>query len=239
VIPVYGPIFPRANLFTEISGATSIDMLTAAFREARADKDVAAIVLDIDSPGGAVTGVSEFAAMVRASTKPVIAYASGMMASAAYWIGSAAHSIAVADTSWVGSIGVASMYYVDDDDGVIEVVSTQSPLKRPDIRSDEGRAIAQRHVDELADVFISAVATYRGVTSEFVTANFGRGDVLIGGAAQRMGMVDAVATFENLVREMRNEYTVTPVAKALPPLAQLVATHGYNRAAAVYASVAK
>lgn len=239
VLPIHGPIFPRANLFTEISGATSIDMLTAAFREARADKDIAAIVLDIDSPGGAVTGVSEFAAMVRASTKPVIAYASGMMASAAYWIGSAAHSIAVTDTALVGSIGVASMYYVDDDESVVEVVSSQSPLKRTDVRSDEGRAIAQRHVDELADVFIDAVAAYRGVTPQFVKEHFGRGDVLIGGTAHSFGMVDAVATFENLLREMRNEYTVTPVAKALPPLAQLVSTHGYDRAAAMYASLAK
>lgn len=234
VLPIHGPIFPRANLFTEISGATSIDRLTAAFREARADKDIAGIVLDIDSPGGAVTGVSEFAAMVRASSKPVVAYAGGMMASAAYWIGSAAHSIAVADTSWSGSIGVASMYYIDDDASVVEVVSTQSPLKRKDVRTDEGRAIAQRHVDELADVFIGAVAQYRGLTPQFVREQFGKGDVLIGHAAERIGMVDSVSTFEDMIRGARN--TVTSAEKEpLPPFATLIHAHGYDRAAAMVA----
>lgn len=215
VLPIHGPIFPRANIFTEISGATSIDRLTAAFREARADKDVSAIALDIDSPGGAVTGVSEFAALVRASSKPVVAFASGMMASAAYWIGSAAHRVAASDTSWTGSIGVASMYYVDDDESVIEVVSSQSPLKRTDVRTDEGRAIAQRHVDELAEVFLNAVAGYRGVSRDFVATGFGRGDVFIGHSAARIGMVDTVTTFESLVREMRDEYSA-PATDAAP-----------------------
>lgn len=211
VIPIHGPIFPRSNLFTAISGATSLDLLSAAFRQARADRDIGAIVLDVDSPGGSVTGVSEFAAMVRASKKPVVAFASGMMASAAYWIGSAAHRVAAVDTSWTGSVGAAAMYVIDDDASVVEVVSSQSPLKRTDPRTPEGLAIAQRQVDDLAEVFIDAVAKYRGVSGDFVTANFGRGDVLIGRAAERVGMVDAVGTFEQLLRGMRDAY---PVATA-------------------------
>jgi ClpP class serine protease len=53
VIPIYGAIIPKATLFSEMSGGTSVDSLQADFRDALGDdSDVKAIVLDIDSPGG-------------------------------------------------------------------------------------------------------------------------------------------------------------------------------------------
>ncbi len=52
VIPVLGPIFPHAQAFNYVSGATSIDALTRDLRWALADRDVDHIILNIDSPGG-------------------------------------------------------------------------------------------------------------------------------------------------------------------------------------------
>src|SRR5690625_78334 len=60
-IPVVGPIFRRASLFTRVSGATSIEQLALDFQEALTDPQVRAILLNVDSPGGEVNGVSEFA----------------------------------------------------------------------------------------------------------------------------------------------------------------------------------
>ncbi len=75
VIPISGPIFRYANLFTDISGATSVEVLAQDFRAALENKDVSTIVLNIDSPGGQVTGVNEMAQMIfeARETKPVIA----------------------------------------------------------------------------------------------------------------------------------------------------------------------
>jgi len=170
VIPVCGPIFRRANMMSEVSGATSIQVLAQDFNAALAGDDVKAIVLEIDSPGGEVTGVSEFSEMVYAArgTKPIVAYVGGDGCSAAYWIASACEHIVVADTAIVGSIGVVRAVPNPSASSAssIEIVSSQSPNKRPDVKTSKGRAVFQAEVDALADVFVNTVARNRGVTSK-------------------------------------------------------------------------
>lgn len=202
VIPVTGPIFPRANLFTEMSGASSIQMLALDLEGALANPRVHSIVLNIDSPGGMLSGVSEFAAMVRGARKPVIAYVGNLAASAGYWIAAAASKIWINNTAQLGSIGVVSSVWIDEDEDLVEIVSSQSPGKRTDVRTDEGRAQIQRDTDELADVFIDTVADYRKVTREKVISDFGRGGVLIGRTAIKAGMADRLGSLESLIAEL-------------------------------------
>ncbi|MCC3862680.1 S49 family peptidase, partial [Emcibacteraceae bacterium Y4] len=90
--------------------------------------------------------------------KPVIAYASGDAASGAYWIAAAADEIVVSKTSALGSIGVVGVYQGGKDTDTVEVVSSQSPFKRLDPGSDEGRARLQKRIDAMAGVFVDAVA---------------------------------------------------------------------------------
>ena len=61
VVPIFGPIFPRANMMTEMSGATSADMLKRDISLSLANPSVHAIMMLVDSPGGAVSGVSAVA----------------------------------------------------------------------------------------------------------------------------------------------------------------------------------
>jgi len=201
IVPVRGPIFRYANLFTQMSGATSIEMLATDFGAAVNNAAIKGIVLEIDSPGGMVAGVSEFAEQVRAATKikPVVAYVSNTGASAAYWIATAAAEIVARDTAALGSIGVVMRMYREGDDGTIKFVSAQSPRKhaRPD--SEAGQALYQREVDALADVFVGAVADYRGVSSETVLAEFGQGSTLLGAAAVAAGMADRLGSLESII----------------------------------------
>lgn len=202
VVPVMGPIFRYANLFAEVSGATSLEMLALDFTRAVDDPTVSAIVLEIDSPGGQATGIAEFAGMVRASAKPVTAYVGGIGASAAYWIAAAAHQVVVSTTAELGSVGaVLAVPKGRAQKGVevAEFVSSQSPAKRPDPDSDAGRAELQSRVDDLASVFIADVARYRGTTEEAVMANFGRGGVRIGEKAVKAGMADRLGTLESVI----------------------------------------
>ena len=140
IIPVTGPLFRYANIFTSISGATSYELIAKDFRSALDNAKIHTVILDIDSPGGEVNGVSELASMIYEARgqKPIIAYASGDAASGAYWIASAADEIVSSETSALGSIGVVGMYRKADDDKAIEIVSSQSPHKRLDPASDEG-----------------------------------------------------------------------------------------------------
>jgi ClpP class serine protease len=204
VVSITGPIFRYANLFTAISGATSIEQTALDFRTALEDPTVRGIVLAIDSPGGAVAGISDFAQHVRAASarKPVVAFVDGMAASAAYWIAAAASWVVTSNTGTLGSIGVVAGVRLNDDEKLVEIVSSQSPNKRPDVRTDAGRAQIQQHVDELAQVFIESVARYRDVSPAHVLQEFGQGGVKLGRSAVTADMADQVSTLEQLLADM-------------------------------------
>ncbi|MBN8887580.1 MAG: S49 family peptidase [Rudaea sp.] len=107
VVPIAGPIMRYSNIFTEISGATSTQVLATDIRTALDDPTVTGIVLNIDSPGGDARGINEMSDVIHSArgTKPIVAYAGGTMASTAYWIGSAADTVVADDTALLGSIG--------------------------------------------------------------------------------------------------------------------------------------
>lgn len=206
IIPVAGPLFRYANLFTMISGASSYELIARDFTAALENPNIKGIILDIDSPGGEVNGVSELSNMVYAARgkKPVVAYASGDAASGAYWIASAADEIVVSETSALGSIGVVGMYQGKSGKSAetVEIVSSQSPHKRLDPTSDEGRNRLQTRIDSMADVFIGTIARNRDVSAEDVQSHYGGGDVMIGAKAVSAGLADRIGSLEGLIAEL-------------------------------------
>lgn len=212
ILPVIGPIFPRANLMT-LSGGSSVQSLAYDFNLALEHKDVKAIILNIDSPGGEVTGIAEFANMIHSAQekKTIISYIYGMGASAAYWIASAGSEIVISGTGEAGSIGVVAAYTsrknertkkgIDD----YEIVSSQSPNKRPDPSTEAGRAQIQTIVDNLADVFIASVAHNRGVEFADVLEEYGQGGMFVGQSAIDNGLADRIGNLEGLIKELQAE----------------------------------
>lgn len=207
VIPVTGPLFRYANIFTAISGATSYEILAQDFTVALDNPDITAIILNIDSPGGEVNGCAELANMIFAARgkKPIIAYASGDAASGAYWIASAADSVVASETSGLGSIGVVAVYRGAKPDKTapttIEIVSSQSPFKRLNPETDEGRAKLQTRIDAMAEVFVNTLARNRGIETSQVLEQFGGGDILIGAHAVNAGLADRIGSLEKLIAE--------------------------------------
>lgn len=210
VIPVTGPIFRYANLFTEISGATSTGVLARDIQTALDNPYIRGIVLEMNSPGGEATGINELAKQIRAGSKHkrIVAYGGGAVASGAYWLAAACSEIVVDESAMLGSIGVV-MSYLDtrkrdekSDVRAVDIVSSQSPDKRIDPNTDEGRSKVQAVVDAMADVFVSAVADFRKTTPDNVLAEFGRGGVLIGKAAVKAGMADRTGSLETVIAEL-------------------------------------
>ena len=208
ILDVSGPLFSRANIFTRLFGASSYDILRRDLQAALDDPTAKSIVMRFDTPGGTVADVDELAKAIRAgkAIKPIVVYVGNMAASAGYWLASQATEIVIAETAMLGSIGVRAGYQDtskrDAANGVVEFISSQSPGKRTDLSSDEGKARIQRTIDALADVFIATVADGRGVKPEDVVAKFGGGDVLIGSAAVAAGMADRIGNFEGLLSEL-------------------------------------
>lgn len=212
VIPVSGPLFRHANMMTELSGATSYDMLSKDLRMAVEDPSVKAIILNIDSPGGAVKGANELSKQIAAvrGVKPIVAYVDGDAASAAYWLASAADEIVADEAATIGSIG--AMIGVRQSEGKpgeksYSFVSSQSPLKNAGPDTDQGARELQRLTDELAQVFIDTVAKNRGIDAETVLEKYGQGAVFSGEAAFERGMVDSLGTFEALLSRLSGKST--------------------------------
>ncbi|MGW8256928.1 MAG: S49 family peptidase [Thermoguttaceae bacterium] len=199
ILKIDGPIVPRASGFANASGLASIENLSSEFAALEKDPSIKSIVLFVDSPGGVVKGVSDFSKQIAASSKETTAFVFGHAASAAYWIASAADKIVSSDTGLVGSIGVVLSPSASKDKDKIEIVSSQSPKKRLDASSDEGRAEMQKLVDKLADVFVSAVADNRKVNIDKVLSDFGQGGMVTARDALECGMIDAVSTFSGLL----------------------------------------
>lgn len=207
VIPVTGPIMRYANLFTRISGATSTQELATDLQAAIDNPQVKAIVLNIDSPGGHANGINELADMVYAARgrKPIKAYSGGTIASAAYWIGSAADELVLDDTAIVGSIGtVLEVVTREAKEGEKRYIITSSnaPNKRPDLETEEGRAVISKTIDSLESVFIARVARNLGTEPEQVPAMGDHGGLKVGAEAVESGLAHRLGSLEALIAEL-------------------------------------
>jgi len=212
VLGLYGPIVPRASLFTDVSGATAVQDFQASFREAMEDPAVSAILIDVDSPGGTVDLVPELAAEIRSSrgSKPIVAHANTMAASAAYWIASAADELVVTPSGEVGSIGVYAAH--DDISGFQEKTGIKTTLISAGKYkvehnpfgplSEEAREEIQKTVNEYYGLFVSAVAKGRGASSEKVRNEFGQGRMKTARDALSAGMVDRIETFDQTLARL-------------------------------------
>jgi hypothetical protein len=150
--------------------------------------------------------------------KPVIAVSQDIAASAALWIGSAASEFVVTPASINGSIGVVlTARPKEQDSGDIEIVSSQSPRKREDPGTETGRASLQRLVDDLAQVFVETVARNRDVSVQVVLDQFGRGGVMGGAEAVKVGMANRLGTLEQVVAGFAGVRSTTTRGVSMDP----------------------
>ncbi len=209
VLPLYGILAHRAYAVENVSGKgdTSTERFAATFESVLANQDVGTVVLDIDSPGGEVSGVEELGALIATSPKPVVAQVNSKAASAAYWLASQANEIAVTPSGEVGSIGVMAIHQDAskklEAEGVMPTLVTAGENKglgNPfGPLSEEAREDLQAHVDRYNATFVRDVASGRGVTPAHVNANFGQGLMFGAKEAVRLGMADRVATLQETV----------------------------------------
>jgi signal peptide peptidase SppA len=210
LIDVYGVIENHSDLWLELFGGTSIEGLRAQLAAELADPNVSAIVLEFDSPGGSVAGVTELASEIRGlrgGAKPVVAAVNTMCASAAYWLASQCDEVVCTPSGSVGSIGI---YLVHEDDsrmldemGVTVSLISAGPHKTEgnpfEPLTDEARAALQERVDASYAQFTADVAAGRRVTASQVESDFGGGRVLPAKAAKAAGMVDRIETLGQTV----------------------------------------
>jgi signal peptide peptidase SppA len=209
VLDLFGVIAQRSSMMAETSGGTSTIAYGKVFDEALADPNVKAIVLNVDSPGGSVSGVSELASKIYAARgqKPIIAVANSLMASAAYWIASAADEVVAAPSAYVGSIGVITMHRdasaAYKKEGIKPTIISAGKYKAEandtGPLSEEALAAIQDRVDKAYSRFASAVAQHRSTQVTAVLNGYGQGRVLNADDAIQAGLADKVGTLESVL----------------------------------------
>ena len=219
VLPLFGTIFPRANMMTQVSGATSAEMFGAQFAELVKDPEIGAIVLDVDSPGGKVEGIDELSKQIydARGQKPIVAVANHLMASAAYWIATAADEVIVTPSGEVGSIGVFAVHQdisqALDKEGVRMTLISEGKYKvegNPfEPLGEEARGAIQGSVAEYYDMFTGAVARNRGVEAGDVRSGFGEGRLVNARQAVEMGMADRIGTLDETISRLLQNIPAT------------------------------
>ena len=212
VIPIYGVIAQRMDMFSQFSGGTSTDRVTKQIQSAIADPSVGSILLDIDSPGGSVYGVAELASEILAARdkKPITAIANSLAASAAYWIGSAASEFIVTPGGEVGSIGVITAHTdvskFEQDLGMKTTIISAGKYKAEGNQfeplAEEAKAAIQMRIEEYYAMFTKAVAKNRNAKISDVREGFGQGRVVGAQQAVSLGMADTIATYDETLKRL-------------------------------------
>jgi len=210
IIPVQGTLVQKLGCLHPYSGMTGYDGIRANLSMAMEDEAVRAIVLDIDSPGGEVSGCFDLCdAIYQArSEKPIWAILTENAFSAAYAIASAASRIVVPRTGGTGSVGVICAH-VDfskalTEAGIAVTLITYGARKADGNEfnplSDEAKSRLQADVDTMGDMFVDMVARNRDLPVSTVRNT--EAGCYMGKKGVKVGFADAVMAPDEAFRAL-------------------------------------
>lgn len=205
VIPLHGMITPSSSFLSMLfGGGGGLSQFRSQLSAAAGDPEVKSIVLDVDSPGGLVDQVPETAAVIRQAreAKPIVAVANTMAASAAYWLASQAHEVAVTPSGEAGSIGVYQLHRdMSEAHAMRGIKPTLVSAGKYKVEgnpyeplNDEATGAIQQAVDDYYGMFVNDVAAGRGVDPQEVRDGYGLGRSVLAQRAVKQGLADRVAT---------------------------------------------
>ena len=233
VIPIHGTLVRRTSGLEAESGLASYTGIAAQLDAALTSPEVAAILLDIDSPGGESGGVFDLADRIRVASqvKPVWAVANDMAFSAAYALASAATRVFVARTGGVGSIGVIAMHVdqsvKDAQDGVrytaVFAGERKNDLNPHEPISNEAHAVLKAEVDRIYDLFVETVARHRGLDADAVRAT--EAGLFFGPDAVATGLADAVGSLDDALTQLTQSLSPLPTQVATASQAGFLRNH--------------
>ena len=213
VIKIYGTLAKRMNIIAAVSGGTSYEMAGKDFKKALSDPAVKTILLDVDSPGGNVSGLMVLTNLIYESRgkKRIIAFCNGLAASAAYYIASAASEVIMSDKSAnTGSLGVIGLHMDRSKEyeqkgirptvlkaGKFKAVGNEyNPLSKDDKES------LQAHLDYLYSIMIQDIARNRAVTTDVADNKMGQGRIFLGEQSISAGLADSIESFDSLLARL-------------------------------------
>ncbi len=210
IIPVQGTLVHKLGSMRPYSGMTGYDGIRACFSMALEDDAVQAVMLDIDSPGGEVSGCFDLCDAIHGARgiKPVWSILTESAYSAAYAIASATDRIVVPRTGGTGSVGVICAH-VDFSKALgaagIEVTLITYGDHKADgseFRPIDKAALArfQADVDTMGDLFVDTVARNRNLSTARVRKT--QAATYLGASGVEVGFADAVMAPDEAFRTL-------------------------------------
>jgi signal peptide peptidase SppA len=210
VISIKGSLSNDASPWDKFFGATTYPAIREALVCAAQDPEIQQIMLDINSGGGVVNGVSDVGNLITQindSVKPVTAYADGRMMSAAYWLGCSAGTVIASNIAEVGSIGVLATH-VDQSQALKDAGLKVTVMRAGEYKalansaeplSDAAKKQIQASLDAAYEIFVQHVAEARSVTYPVADAKMAQGREFFGAQALEAGLVDGIASYDTLM----------------------------------------
>lgn len=188
--------------------------------------DVHTIVIDADSGGGTVAGTETLSAAVAqaATRKTVVGVVNEFCASACLHVLSQCSRIVGPASCSIGSLGVYLLHV--DDSGLYESFGmTKTPIYRGKYKAqherpldDDGREQLQNYVDQFYSQFVDTVARGRGVSADYVVANWGESQMFVGSEAIATGLMDELGTLQDVLHSVSaGRIGRAPAAAPAPP----------------------
>lgn len=203
-----------------------VSLFSQEMDKAANDRNVKAVVLRVNSPGGTVTAsdlMYEIVTSFRAkSGKPVVAATQEVAASGGYYVACGADQIVAHPTSVIGSIGVIFSTFEFEglmDKAGIRVEAVKSgPLKDMGSPfkslSDDEREVMQAMVDDYYARFVDVVRTRRNITDTDTLKLVTDGRVFTGARAVQLGMADRAGSLDDAL-DLARELGKAPGARAV------------------------
>lgn len=201
------------------SGTIGGDSTSRLIRQARLDKDIRAVVLRVDSPGGSVLASEEIyreLQALRAAGKPVVVSMSTYAASGGYYISAPADEIWANPATLTGSIGIFAIIPTIDKtlskvgvtvDGIgTTPLSGELRIDRP--LGEDARSLLQSQISRGYEEFLARVSSGRKMTRDQVN-DIAQGHVWAGVDAKRLGLVDQLGSFEDAVKSAARRAKLT------------------------------
>jgi signal peptide peptidase SppA len=218
IISIHGSLTNTEAWYNEYFGLIAYSEIVDALYQAALDPNIKEVLLDVASGGGAVNGVLDAVSAVEktAKVKKVTAFTSSCMCSAAYWLVAPAHERYASAVATVGSIGVvikhAEYSKMAEMEGVKETIIRAGEFKQlanaSEPLSDKAEADLQEKADYIYSILVDSVATHLNSTYQIVDKKMAGGREFIGQQAVDVGLLDAVASFEDVFGKIQSHITM-------------------------------
>jgi ClpP class serine protease len=230
-IRVEGVLTDKPNIIAAFLGGgnTTYPGIINAIGAANADPDIEHIDMRFKTSGGNVDGMFPAIEAVANSSKPIRAIVDKALSAGFALASNATEVVATGKGSMLGSVGTAFEMIQSPD--MVAVSNTDSPKKRPDLKTEEGKAAIREQLDSVFDLFAESIASGRNTDSKDVRKNYGQGAVVLAEDALKRGMIDSIGVESDKPKQTANGGKTAEVRSM--DLTQLKTEHPDVYAAAV------